>query len=62
MVRAYSIAADAIAAEPKRTGVDRQNVDFSHVIRRDTLECSDVGPGDVRLRILSRRLRCGLVL
>jgi NADPH:quinone reductase-like Zn-dependent oxidoreductase len=53
MVRAYSITAEAIAQERERAGDDLKNFDISRVIRMDKLELPEVGPGDVRLRILA---------
>ena len=53
MPRAYSITADAIAAERKRVGDDLSKVDVSRVIGLDDLELRDVGPRDVHLRILA---------
>lgn len=53
MVRAYSITAEAIAQEQERAGGDLQNFDISRVIRMDKLDLPEVGPDDVRLRILA---------
>lgn len=52
MTRAYSITADAIAAERARVGGDPDRIDITRVIALDTLELRPVGPRDVRLRIL----------
>ena len=53
MTRAYSITADAIAAERARVGGDPDRIDITRVIALDTLELRPVGPRDVRLRILA---------
>jgi hypothetical protein len=53
MPRAYSISADAIAAERKRVGDDLSQFDISRVIRLDELALRPMGPRDVRLRILA---------
>jgi crotonyl-CoA carboxylase/reductase len=53
MPRAYSISADAIAAERKRVGDDLSQFDISRVIRLDDLALRPMGPRDVRLRILA---------
>lgn len=53
MTRAYSIAAEAIAAERKRVGDDLSKFDASRVIRLDDLELRPMGPRDVHLRILA---------
>ena len=51
-VRAYAIAADAIAAEKDSAGgVDE--MDITKVIHLDKLELRDVGPGDVRFKVLA---------
>lgn len=52
MTRAYSIQAEAIAAESKRVGGDPDRIDITRVIALDTVELRPVGPRDVRLRIL----------
>jgi len=52
-VRAYSITADAIAAEHRRVGSDLDRFDISRVIQLDELELRPMGPGDVHLRILA---------
>ena len=53
MTRAYSITADAIAAERKRVHDAPDQIDITRVIALDTLELRPVGPRDVRLRILA---------
>ena len=53
MTRAFSIRADAIAAERKRVKDDLSQVDISRVIALDEVELRKVGPKDVRLRILA---------
>ena len=52
MTRAYSITAEAIAAESQRVGGDPDRIDITRVIALDSLELRPVGPRDVRLRIL----------
>lgn len=52
-VRAYSITTESVAAERERTGGKTADVDVSKVITLDDLELRDVGPGDVRMRILA---------
>lgn len=53
MTRAYSITAEAIAAERARVNDDVDRIDITRVIGLDTLELPAVGPRDVRLRILA---------
>jgi NADPH:quinone reductase-like Zn-dependent oxidoreductase len=53
MPRAYSISADAIATERRRVGDDLSKFDISRVLRLDELELAELGPKDVRLRILA---------
>lgn len=53
MTRAYSITADAIAAERKRVHDAPDQIDITRVIALDTLELRPVGPRDVRMRILA---------
>jgi crotonyl-CoA carboxylase/reductase len=53
MPRAYSISENTIAEERKRVGDDLSKFDVSRVIRLDKLELPEVGPTDVRLRILA---------
>src|SRR5438270_9861215 len=52
-VRAYAITAEAVARERERVGGDTEQMDVSRVIELDKLELPDLGPGDVRLRILA---------
>jgi crotonyl-CoA reductase len=52
-VRAYSITTESVAAERERTGGNTADVDVSKVITLDDLELRDVGPTDVRMRILA---------
>ncbi len=52
-VRAYSITTESVAAERERTGGKTTDVDVSKVITIDELELPDVGPTDVRMRILA---------
>jgi NADPH:quinone reductase-like Zn-dependent oxidoreductase len=56
MPRAYSIAAEAIAAERSRVNDDLNAFDSSRVIRMDEAELRAMGPSDVRLRILAASL------
>lgn len=53
MTRAYSITADAVAAETEASGGDVTDIDVSKVIGLDDLELRDLGPRDVRLKILA---------
>lgn len=52
MTRAYSITAEAIAAERARVNDDLDRLDVTRVIGLDTVELPPVGPRDVKLRIL----------
>lgn len=52
-VRAFSITADAVAAERKRVNDDLALVDISRVVQMDTIELREMGPDDVHLRILA---------
>jgi NADPH:quinone reductase-like Zn-dependent oxidoreductase len=52
-VRAFSITADAVAAERKRVNDDLAQVDISRVVQMDSVELRDMGPDDVHLRILA---------
>jgi NADPH:quinone reductase-like Zn-dependent oxidoreductase len=51
--RAYAINASAVAAERERTGGKFDEVDVSRVIALEELQLRDVGPRDVRLKILA---------
>jgi crotonyl-CoA carboxylase/reductase len=53
MPKAYSITSEAISAERERVGDDVTKFDVSRVIRLDELKLRDMGPRDVRLRILA---------
>lgn len=53
MPRAYSIAAEAIAAERKRVGDDLDKVNVANVIGLDEVTLRPMGPRDVHLRILA---------
>jgi NADPH:quinone reductase-like Zn-dependent oxidoreductase len=53
MSRAYSISTEAIAAERKRVDDDLSKFDVARVIALDELEQPDLGPGDVKLKILA---------
>ncbi|HUR78354.1 MAG TPA: hypothetical protein VMZ22_10430 [Acidimicrobiales bacterium] len=51
-VRAYAIATEAIAAEKERAG-NTDDMDITNVVALDKLELRDVGPGDVRFKVLA---------
>jgi crotonyl-CoA carboxylase/reductase len=51
--RAYSITTEAVAAEAKRVGGKTADVDVSRVIALDELTLRELGPGDVKLKILA---------
>jgi crotonyl-CoA carboxylase/reductase len=53
MPRAYSITADAIAAERQRVGGDLAQFDIASVIQLDQFALPALGPNDVSLRILA---------
>lgn len=53
MPRAYSISADAIAAERRRVNDDLDRFDVSRVIKLDELALRPMGSRDVHLRILA---------
>ncbi len=53
MSRSYSIHVDDIATERDRVGGDLSEVDVSRVIQLDDLELRDVGPTDVRFKVLA---------
>jgi len=53
MPEAYSISAEAIAAERARVDNDLDKFDAANVIRLDQLELREMGPRDVHLRILA---------
>ncbi len=53
MPRAYSITAEAIAAERKRVDDDLDKFDVSRVVALDDLELAELGRSDVHLRILA---------
>jgi len=53
MPRAYSITAEAIAAERNRVKGDLSKFDIASVIRLDDVALPALGPNDVRLRILA---------
>jgi NADPH:quinone reductase-like Zn-dependent oxidoreductase len=53
MTRAFSITAQAVAAERARVNDDLDRVDVARVIALDTVELRPVGPRDVKLRILA---------
>jgi crotonyl-CoA carboxylase/reductase len=53
MTRAYSISVADVAAERERVNQDLDQVDVSRVIQLDELELAEMGPRDVRLRILA---------
>src|SRR5262245_20645620 len=53
MIRAYSITAEAVAAERKRVNDDLDQVDIARVVSLDSVELRKMGPRDVHLRILA---------
>jgi NADPH:quinone reductase-like Zn-dependent oxidoreductase len=52
MTRAYSISAEAVAAERERVDQDLSQVDVSRVVQLDTLELPNLGTTDVRIKVL----------
>lgn len=53
MTKAYAITAEAVAAETEANGGDVTAIDVSKVVRLDDLELRDLGPRDVKLKILA---------
>ena len=53
MTRAYAITADAVAAERARVNEDLDKVDIARVVALDELDLPEVGPTDVRIKILA---------
>jgi len=53
MSRAFAITAEAIASETQRVGGDLAKFDVGKVIALDELELAQVGPNDVKLKILA---------
>ncbi len=53
MSRSFAITAEAIAVETERVGGDLEKFDVGNVIRLDELELAEVGPNDVKLKILA---------
>jgi len=53
MSRAFAITAEAIAVETERVGGDLVKFDVGNVIRLDELELAQVGPSEVKLKILA---------
>lgn len=53
MTKAYAITADAVARETEASGGDVAKIDVSKVIELSDLELRDLGPNDVRLKILA---------
>ena len=53
MPRAYSITTDSIADEQARVGPESSDFDISRVIRLESVEIPEVGPQQVRLKILA---------
>jgi NADPH:quinone reductase-like Zn-dependent oxidoreductase len=51
--RAYSISASDVLKERERVGNDLNKVDAANVFKLDELELPDVGPHDVKLKILA---------
>ncbi len=58
--RAYSIDAKDITAEWSRVGDDTNSFDASRVLKLDTLELPELGPRDVRMRLLAFSLEHNL--
>ena len=52
-VPAYSITTEAIAKEAERSGGKFEDIDVSKVIALDTLDLREVGPNDVRMKVLA---------
>src|SRR5215510_5539102 len=52
-VQAYCITTDGIAAERARVGGDLSKFDIARVVQLDQLELREMGPRDVRMRILA---------
>ncbi len=53
MTKAYAITAEAVAAEAEASGENIDDVDISKIVQLDDLELRDLGPRDVRLKILA---------
>ncbi len=53
MPRAFSISSESIAKERERVGGDLARFDISRVVQLDELVLPELGPSDVRLRILA---------
>jgi len=53
MTKAYAITTDAVAAETARAGGDTSKIDVSKVLTLDDLELRDLGPTDVKMRVLA---------
>jgi NADPH:quinone reductase-like Zn-dependent oxidoreductase len=53
MSRSFAITAEAIAVETERVGGDLEKFDVGNVIRLDELELAEVGPNEVKLKILA---------
>ena len=53
MPRSYSITTESIAEEQARVGPDSKEFDIARVIRLETVELPEVGPQQVRLKILA---------
>jgi NADPH:quinone reductase-like Zn-dependent oxidoreductase len=53
ITRAYSITAQAVAKERERTGGDTSKVDITKVLTLDELTLRELGPNDVKLKILA---------
>ncbi len=51
--RAYAITAEAIAQERARVDDDLERVDIASIISLEEVKLSDLGPRDVRLRVLA---------
>lgn len=53
MTRAYAIHADAIEREKERVAEELDRIDFSRILRLEEVPLREMGPEDVRLRILA---------
>ena len=52
-VPAYAIAEESIAKETERVGGDLAKFDVSRVLQLDEVALRDVGPNDVRIKVLA---------
>jgi len=51
--RAYTITAEAVAREAERSGGNYDAVDISRILELDELILREVGPRDVRFKVLA---------